>query len=165
MTMTNSAWRRFGFRLDVRKLKGVVFAVAGVLLGASPAVAELMILPPDLPGGTEGVAYDSEKEPCLLHLEEEKGVALDVEWWNVAQFKLSRESNTFASLGGTRDWFDKAIASPDEYGRLPLDLGFDFPIAGVTFSQVNVGARGGGVWAGGGRRKERGHSGGCRQRP
>ena len=38
MTMTNSAWRSVGFRLDVRKLKGVVFAVVGVLLGTSSAV-------------------------------------------------------------------------------------------------------------------------------
>ena len=148
---TRSAWRRAGVRLDVRKLKGVLCAVAGVLLGTSAALAEMVILPSDLPGGTEGVAYDSEKDPCLLHLEEEKGVAMDVERWSVAQFKLGRESNTFASLGGTREWFDKAIASPDENGRLPLDLGFDFPIAGATFSQVNVGAWGAGVWAGGGK--------------
>lgn len=123
------------------KAHAVFFAAAGVLLGASAAMAEMVMLPSDLPTGTEGVAYDSDKDPCFLHLEEEKGIALDVDWWSVAQFKLDRESNTFASLGGTRDWFDGAISSLDENGRLPLELGFDFPIAGVTFSQVAVGVK------------------------
>ena len=129
----------------------VLFAVAATLIGTMSALAEVVMLPSDLPGGTEGVAYDSEKDPCLLHLEEEKGVAMDVEWWSVAQFKLSRESNTFASLGGTRDWFDEEIGSIDENGRLPLDLGFDFPNAGTTFSQVAVGLAVPELYCGGGK--------------